>query len=260
MPDGRAAARAVRQVFAHALVLPQPARQVERLDTGADRRIADGEPADLARREQVPLQQGRRHRQDLGDVVQAVIRLVGRQQRLRIDFQVEQVANRVAVLETVQAVVRGPAGIRMGGGFTVERVFQQCDERFERGLVRARPAGRRHRAAPQLVRHLLPGRPIGADPLDVAAVEQQPGRLQPLVVAGDAVLVEEGAGLQRRLCGSPRVQNWGEMAGHREYGDAPARRYSGQCGHPDLFINPPRATGHADANTPAPPVKRPRGA
>ena len=93
---------------------------VIQLDAGAGR-ISEREPADLPRREQVPLHQRRRDRQHLGDVVEAVlVGVVGRQQRPRVDVEREQIADGVRVFGAVQAMERRPAGIRAGRGRAIE--------------------------------------------------------------------------------------------------------------------------------------------
>ena len=59
----------------------------------------------------------------------------------------------------------------------------------------------------KLARHLFPDLSGVADALQIHLVELQPGGLQPLVVAGDAVLIEDGARGNRRgyswACGYP---------------------------------------------------------
>ena len=195
--DERAAARAVRQALVHAGVLPEPARQVEGLHRRPDGRIAHGELADAARREHVAAEQRRRHRQHLGDVVEALVRLVGRQQLLGVDLQRQQVADGVAVLEAVQAVIGDAARIRVGGGVAVELGLQPGNERVELRRLGTAASRGRHRAAAQLADHLLPDLGARADAGHVGRVEQQVGGPQPIVVAGDAVAVEEGARIGR---------------------------------------------------------------
>ena len=189
----RAAACVIRQLFVHALVLPEAARDVEGLDGRTGPRIADGEPADLLRREHIPLEESRRNREDVSDVVEPVVRLVGRQQRSRVDVQREQVPNRVGVLHLIQAMIRGAAGIRMGRRLPIQLRLQPRHERLEGLLIRPSSASRWHRAAPNFLHDFFPDFCAGTDVLDVGLVEREPSRLELLVVAGDAVVVEERA-------------------------------------------------------------------
>ena len=89
-----------------------------------DRGIADGETADVGRGGQIFLQQHRRHRQHVADVVKAVSRIVGGEKRCGIDLERNQVANRVGILGTIQPVGRRAAGIGFGFGSSIEGRFQ----------------------------------------------------------------------------------------------------------------------------------------
>ena len=66
--------------------------------------VADRHAGDARRRRRVRLEQRRRDRQRPGDVVEAVGRIVGRQQRGGVDLQVEQIADGVGVLGAVQSM------------------------------------------------------------------------------------------------------------------------------------------------------------
>ena len=122
--DQRAAARAERQA-GQAPLLRAVVGHAEPIDVHELRRRADREPADLVGRREVALEQRRRQLQHAGDVVEAVARLVGRQQLGDLDVEVEQVADRVAVLGAVQAVERlGAARVRVGGGRGVELALE----------------------------------------------------------------------------------------------------------------------------------------
>ena len=76
---------------------------------GTQRRVADGAPADLGRRRHVARHQPGRHRQHVADVVEAVARIVGRQQRAPIDLQPQQVAHGVRVFRPVEDGGPAPA-------------------------------------------------------------------------------------------------------------------------------------------------------
>ena len=92
--------------------LRQPARRGVGGDAGADRRIADRQAADLRRRRHVGLHQRRRHAQHVGDVVEAVARIVAGEQRRGVDRQIEQIANGVGVFGAVEPMERGRARVR----------------------------------------------------------------------------------------------------------------------------------------------------
>ena len=187
--DQRSADRAERQAF-HVLILrpilPHPICALGR----GDSLIPDRERADLSRRRQIPLLQRRRDIQDIGHVVEAVRRVVGRQQRCRVDVQREQIANRVGVLSAIQPMNdRGAGGT--AGGAAVERRLQLLDEGPVGRFIRPAGAERRHHAGPQLANDLLPYFGVRDDIGRVERVERQPRRPQPLIVAADAIAVED---------------------------------------------------------------------
>ena len=85
-------------------------------DRGRRRRaIANREAADLAGGAQVALHQRRRHRLRVGDVVEAVADGVGRQERVDVDVDVEQIADGARVFGAVGALERTRARIRRRG-------------------------------------------------------------------------------------------------------------------------------------------------
>ncbi len=86
--------------------------------------LADGQRAHAARGRQVSLEQGRRDAEDVGDVVEAVARIVGRQERGGVDLERQQVSDRVGVLRAVQTMQQRPAGIRRGCRRGVEARFE----------------------------------------------------------------------------------------------------------------------------------------
>ena len=188
-----AAARAERHPR-HPVVLRQIAGEAEDLGRGRRRGTSHRNAADLARGGQVALQQRRRDAEHAGDVVEPVAGPVGWQQLRDVDLQVEEVAHGMVVLGPVQPVERlGAPGIRIGGRRPIELGLQPADEAVVGRRVRPRARQRRHRAGAQLADHGLPDvRRIG-DPAHVVRVERQARRAQPLVVAGDAVAVEERA-------------------------------------------------------------------
>ena len=105
VPDARAAARAERHAV-EMLVLSQLEREAVSRGRDCGVGIADGHVGDAQRDRQIALEQQRRGRQDLGDVVESEIAAVARQQRRDVRFDAEQVADRVRVLGAVQADAR----------------------------------------------------------------------------------------------------------------------------------------------------------
>ena len=199
-----AAPRAERQVLAHAAFLPPRVGNRVGLDGGPDRGVAEGEPADLLGRDHVAVEQDRGDRKHVGDVVEPVARLVGRQQRPLVDLQRQQVANRVAVLDTVQAVDGRAARIRVGRRGGVEGGLNDVGGVVVGLGVRPRAARRRHRPAPQLAHDLLPGLDLAgdaADPRGVDGLQGQARLARAVVVARHAVPIEQcprrGIGFRR---------------------------------------------------------------
>ena len=200
--NGGAAARPERQVLAQALVLHEGhVGDVVGGRCGSNRGVAHGQTADLLGRQEIPLQQARRQRQHVGDVVESVTRIVGRQQVRRVNLHRQQVANGVRILGPVQAVHGRPSGIRRRGAVRVERGFDTADERRVGGARRARRTGRRHHAAAELADHLLPDLDFSAGVGRVEMLQNEPSRPQAVVVAADAVPLDHGvrSGIERRL-------------------------------------------------------------
>ena len=118
------------------VVLPLVGGDPERLGDRRGHRRPDREPADLPRRREVALHEGRRNSQHPGDVVEAVAGVVGRQEVAHVDVEVEEVADDVAVLGAAQPVQRlGPPRPQVGGGGAVELGLEPG-----RGNRRRRPA------------------------------------------------------------------------------------------------------------------------
>ena len=118
--DEEAAARAERQTV-HVLVLGGVGTHA--IGVGDDRNlggVADRDGADPPRRRQVALHQHRRDAEHVADVVEAVARVVDRQQRRDVDVEVEQVADGVGVFGAVQPAEDRAARIGLGGGGAIE--------------------------------------------------------------------------------------------------------------------------------------------
>ena len=213
--DRGPAARPERQVLALLVVLDQvQGHVVGRSLRAAGGRLADRQAADLLGRRHVTLEQRGRQRQRGGDVVEAVpVGRVGRNQRLDVDLQVEQVADHVPVLRLVEPVERlRAARIRARLGDAVQLVLQPAPEAVVRLLVGARPRLRGHRADTELADHLLPQLGILGHVVHVGTVEGQSHQAQLLghhagAVAGDDALVVTGDAVpieQRPLRGDGR--------------------------------------------------------
>ena len=125
MPHREPTPRPERQVVADPRVLLQILVDGEDLRRRRQIRVAHRQPADLPRRRQIALGQHRRHRQHVGDVVEAVAGVVGRQEHPGVDLEREQVADGVGVLGPVQTVDGGaPAGVRGDRRSPVEGRFE----------------------------------------------------------------------------------------------------------------------------------------
>ena len=183
------------------LGLRQPARRrVGRAICAVIVGIADGEAADLCGGRDVRLHQRRRHAEHVGDVVEAVARVVARQQRRGVDRQIEQVADGVGVFGAVQAMQRRCARIRARRRPRDRARLPRRRQGVERGAVRPRRAARRHHARAHLAHDLLPYlRLLLAAAPTSSWSSRRPPALHSCVVAGDAVAIYTTA---------PRVRLW----------------------------------------------------
>ena len=109
--------------------------------------------------------------------------------------QVEEVADDVGVLRPVQAVEHLGAGIQRRRG--VDLGFQPVPEGGVVRLGRAPHAGRGHHAGAQLAHHLLPQLGIFTHRVEIATLEREVGGAVAVVVAGQAVALDELAVLGR---------------------------------------------------------------
>ena len=134
--DEQAAARAERQPLDVLVVRPLAGRRVGDLRRRR-RAIAHGLAADLHRRRDVALHERRRHGERFGDVVEAFVRVVGRQQRLDVDVDRQQIADGVGVLGAVQAMERRRVEVRARRVGAIEPRLERGGERVERGARRA---------------------------------------------------------------------------------------------------------------------------
>ena len=121
----------------------------------------------------------------------------------------EQIPHGVSVLGTVQAVedrTTGVGGVCTG---TIELGLQPRGKLVEVLAVRPRPAGRGHEATPELAHNVFPEFRLVAHFAQVQGVECETGRERALVVAGDALAIDEGPIGRRGRVGALRPQRNG---------------------------------------------------
>ena len=119
-------------------------------------RISNGLAGDLVCRGHVSLQQHRRDREHVRDVVKPVPGIVRRKQGWAVNFHRQQIAYDVGIFGPVQPMDGGSARIGLGDGRFVEFRFQICGERVVARWVGSRhvPAG--HGSGPEFADHLFP--------------------------------------------------------------------------------------------------------
>ncbi len=196
--DRKPAARAERRAV-HVAHLRGHARNAvsggERLRAGIAHRLA----ADAAGGADVAFHQRRRNGEHVGHIVEAVAHVVGRQERRNVHREIQQIADGVGVFGAIQAVQRGPAGVRTDCRRAIDTRFERGGERFHRRRARPRHSGRRHQAGAELANHFFGefGGLIG-----VSQIEPGQGHaagLQRIVMTAAAILLNQGApGNQRR--------------------------------------------------------------
>ena len=209
----------LRRVLAHAIDLAHRRRL----------RVADRERADAAGCREIALEQHGRQAQHIGDVVEAGARIIGRQQRSRVDLEGQQVADGVGVLGAVQTMDQRTARL----GRRESRAVELRRERGEKHLLvrvrRGRHAGRRHHACAHFADDLLPRVAVGPDVGQIDLLEDQPAALRARVVTGDAVAVQHRArhGLGRRDVSRPgRILAGGFRKTERRHGQPQCGRHS----------------------------------
>ena len=124
--DDHAAARPERRAFD---VVPGVLRDVARARVDrVDRRrvtVADRHPADRRAGVEVRLEQRRRQRLRVGDVVEVRALGVERQPAAGVDVERQQIADGARVLGPIQPLERADAGIRIGGRGGIQRGFER---------------------------------------------------------------------------------------------------------------------------------------
>jgi len=191
------AARSERQIFARAILLRVVERHSILRHVRADRGICDGQPSDAARGDKIPIQQARRDREHVRDVVESVSRVVGRQIRARIDADAQKVANGVCIFRAVQPVHAWPARVRRARRHLVERRFEPVRHCVVASLVGTTGSRGRHRAGAEPANNFFPGVSMLTDHARIQPVQLEAGGLQPLVVTRDAIPIEQRPDLGR---------------------------------------------------------------
>ncbi len=153
-------------------------------------RIAEGVVGHAQGDSEIALEQHRRRRQHLGDVIEAVVAAVTRQQRREIGLDAEQIADRIGVLGAIQAMHLRRRRVRRLAGCRVERADERRQEFLALLLRRLGNVARRHEADVELVDHLFPDGRIGMHIRRIAALEGQLGREIDIVVAIDAIALD----------------------------------------------------------------------
>ena len=181
--------RVLRRVLADAERLPR------RLRFG----IADRQRGDLVGRRQIALEQHGRDAERVRDVVEPVRRIVGRQHRRRVDVEREQIA------ESRSRIRRDSAGESGRARDSASRAPR--DRARSSGTTRARAPSpgraaaplRRHHADAHLADDFFQDVSVGGNVGQVDLVQRQAGGLRALVVTGDAVFIEDRAGISGGL-------------------------------------------------------------
>ena len=164
-------------------------------------------PDDLLRGDHVLLEQHRRQRQHVGDVVEAIPGIVLREVVGGTHVDAEEIADGVVVFGPIEAA-RGDAA-RVGRRDALEPVEFLLDPACDRlDVLRVGPllVLRRHLAGPELEQHVLDVVDVHANRVGaVETLEVHPALLPAIVVAVGAVLLEEGLddGVERGAIGLP---------------------------------------------------------
>ena len=177
-------------------------RRVDRRRVGrVDRRrgaIADRHAADRARRVQVRLEERRRERLRVGDVVEVRALGVERQPVARVDVEPEQLVNRSRVLGTIQALERARARIGLRRSRRIDVPLDRGDERGIRVGIGARRRRRRHEPGLQLANHAFGDFGVLRRRGHVEARQRKPGCLPCIAVARRAVPLHDRVVFGRR--------------------------------------------------------------
>ena len=182
---GDAAAGAGRQRYVR-VHPPQCRLDVFVRERRSNRLLGDG-----ARGHDVLVEERRRHLQRIGDIVEAVADIVGGKQGGRVHIDVEHVTHGVGVFGAIQAVNPDAAGVEIRGAGFVQRVLKIGGKRIDRGRGRLGHAGRRHHASAQFANGPLPSLRVLFRVVEIYQIEGKFRGAELLIVAGDAVAVDE---------------------------------------------------------------------
>ncbi len=132
----------------------------------------------------------------VGEVVEtAVGRVVAGKQRLHVEVEIEEIADGVVVFGAIEAMHgTDSAGIRVRRPCLIDLVFERRGHYAIGRGIGARHLRRRHCAGAELGYDLFQHLCVGSGFGEIERIEGEAGSVQFLVVAGDAVFVEEGAG------------------------------------------------------------------
>ena len=115
--------------------------------------------------------------------------LVLRKQRVSVDLQSQQIADRVRVLLAIEPVQRDPFGSAVYGGL-VQRALDPRDERIQLLFVRSRLLRGRHQVAAKLAHGFLENLRVRGNAFRSHRVERELTRELGAVVTLDAILVD----------------------------------------------------------------------
>ena len=167
------------------------------------RGIAEGEARDPRRGREIAIEQRRDNGERVGVRVETVGLLVGRKHGRAVDLDANQIADGIRIFSAIQTMKVGrPARIRVGLCGAIQFRFQPGGRSVVAGAVRPLASRRRHRAAAKLHDDLLPRLRRVEHVLRIGLVEHQTGRLELLVMTGDAIPRDE---LARRRRGDSGV-------------------------------------------------------
>jgi hypothetical protein len=117
--------------------------------------VADGHQADRGGGVEVCLEERRRQRLHVGDVVEVRALLIERQPAAGVHVEPQQIVHRAGVFGAIEALEGANPGIRLRRGRRIDRRFERRDQRGVRRGVGTRRKRRRHHPRLQLANHLL---------------------------------------------------------------------------------------------------------
>src|SRR5262249_56721496 len=116
-----------------------------------------------------------------------------RKERRDVDVEIEEIANDVGVLGPVQTMEDNRAWIDARRRLAIELGFEKVAQRLVVGERRTADIRRRHHARAELAHDPFPDVWMIACRREIEMFERKVRGLQPVVMAGDAVLVERRA-------------------------------------------------------------------